>query len=169
MRVSRDEKHLQSEINGLRWKPEYVDSAIFDRAVAAVPPEKRDAAFQAYLRDRRDTATPLSTTLLLERLDEGHLLKPASCRHLLDILQQTTTMPDRLKAGVPDGWTIGHKTGTSGEWRGVTAATNDVGIITGPKGEKIYISVFIAESRASAADRAALIANIARMAIENYK
>jgi beta-lactamase class A len=167
--TARDEKHLQSAINGIEWKPEYVDPAIFDRAVAAVPPEKRDAAFQTYLHDTRDTATPLAMTRLLDSLDKDDLLRPESRQHLLDILRQTTTMPDRLKAGVPDGWTIGHKTGTSGEWRGVTAATNDVGIITGPKGENIYISVFIAESRASAADRAALIASIARMAIDNYK
>ena len=167
--VDRDEKHLQSDINGLEWRPEYVDPARFDRAVAAVPDNKRDAAFSSYLHDTRDTSTPLEMTLLLQFLDERYLLWPASCEHLLDILRQTTTMPDRLKAGVPDGWTIGHKTGTSGEWRGVTAATNDVGIITGPKGEKIYISVFIAESRASATDRAALIANIARMAVDGYK
>ena len=169
IRISRDEKHLQSEINGLEWKPEYVDPAVFDRAVAAVPPARRDAAFQAYLRDTRDTATPVDLTLLVEFLDKGRLLSPASCQHLLDILRQTTTMPDRLKAGVSDGWTIGHKTGTSGDWGGMTAATNDVGILTGPNQEKIYISIFIAESRASAADRAALMANIARMAIENYK
>jgi beta-lactamase class A len=171
IRIDRDEKHLQSDINGLEWRPEYVDPAAFERAVASVPPDKRDAAFQAYLRDERDTSTPLAMTILLEFLSsqQNHLLSPESRAHLLDILQQTTTTPDRLKAGVPAGWTIGHKSGTSGDWRGVNAATNDVGIITGPAGEKIYISVFIAESRASAADRAALIANIARTAIENYK
>ena len=107
-------------------------------------------------------------TEMLERLASGRLLSPSSTKRLLEILSQTTTFPDRLKAGVPDGWTIGHKTGTSGTWRGVTAATNDVGILTGPKGESISIAVFIAESRASDKDRAKLMADIARAIITNY-
>jgi beta-lactamase class A len=107
-------------------------------------------------------------TVLLGRLAGGGLLSPASTKRLLEILTQTTTFPDRLKAGVPDGWTIGHKTGTSGAWRGVTAAFNDVGILTGPKGETISIAVFIAESKASDKDMAKLMADIARAIATKY-
>ena len=58
VRVDRDEKHLQTEINGLDWRDEYLDPPALDRAIDAVPEAQRDAAFQAYLRDRRDTSTP---------------------------------------------------------------------------------------------------------------
>ncbi len=139
-----------------------------DRAIDAVPEAQRDAAFQAYLHDRRDTSTPRGMTILLDKLAAGRLLSSSSTQFLLDTLKQTTTFPDRLKAGVPDGWTIGHKTGTSGSWRGVTAAFNDVGILTGPKGETISIAVFIAESRASDKDMAKLMADIARAIITKY-
>jgi len=168
VRVDRDEKHLQTEINGLDWRDEYLDPPTLDRAINAVPEAQRDAAFQAYLHDRRDTSTPRGMTILLDKLAAGRLLSASSTQFLLDTLKQTTTFPDRLKAGVPDGWTIGHKTGTSGSWRGVTAAFNDVGILTGPKGETISIAVFITESKASDKDLAKLMADIARAIATKY-
>jgi beta-lactamase class A len=168
VRVDRDEKHLQTEINGLEWRDEYLDPPALDRAINAVPEAQRDAAFQAYLHDRRDTSTPRGMTILLDKLVKGRLLSSSSTQFLLDTLKQTTTFPDRLKAGVPDGWTIGHKTGTSGSWRGVTAAFNDVGILTGPKGETISIAVFITESKASDKDVAKLMADIARAIATKY-
>lgn len=169
IRVDRDEKHLQTEINGLEWRAEYLDPAAFDRAVDAVPPDKRDAAFQAYLHDERDTSTPIAMMRLLGLLRNFDLLSPSSRDHLLELLEQTTPGSDRLKAGLPEGWTIGHKTGTSGSWRGVTAATNDVGIITSPDHAVIFVAVFIADSAASDADRAGLMAKISRALIETYK
>ncbi len=168
IRVDRDEKHLQTDILALEWRDEYLDPSVLDRAIAAVPEARRDAAFAAYQRDPRDTATPRAMTIMLERLAAGILLSPSSTQRLLETLAQTTTFPDRLKAGLPVGWTIGHKTGTSGTWRGVTAATNDVGILTGPKGETISIAVFIAESKASDKDRAKLMADIARAIATKY-
>jgi beta-lactamase class A len=50
----------------------------------------------------------------------------------------------------------------------VTAATNDVGILTAPDGGHFIIAVFIADSRETSARRAALMADIARIAIANY-
>jgi beta-lactamase class A len=71
-------------------------------------------------------------TKLLQLLAENRLLSASSTRRLLEIMTQTATFPDRLKAGVSPGWILAHKTGTSGTWRGVTAATNDVGILMAP-------------------------------------
>ncbi|HKV98172.1 MAG TPA: class A beta-lactamase [Vicinamibacterales bacterium] len=168
VRVDRDEKHLQTEINDLVWRDEYLDPPVLDRAISSVPESRRDAAFQAYLKDQRDTSTPRGMTVLLESLASGRLLSASSTQFLLETLRQTTTFPDRLKAGVPDGWTIGHKTGTSGSWRGVTAAFNDVGIVTSPKGETISIAVFISDSKASDKDMAKLMADIARAMVAKY-
>jgi beta-lactamase class A len=168
VRVNRDEKHPQTESLGLEWRDEFLDPAALDRAVAAVPEATRDAAFAAYQRDARDTARPRQMTATLERLASGQLLSPSSTTRLLQILEQTTTFPDRLKAGVPEGWTIGHKTGTSGTWRGVTAAFNDVGILRGPKGETVSIAVFITDSKASDKDMAKLMADVARAIVTTY-
>ena len=71
VRFDRDEKHLQTESWGLEWRPEYVDSALLERAYAAVPQKRTDAAFRAYQRDPRDTATPLGMVSLLQSLADG--------------------------------------------------------------------------------------------------
>jgi beta-lactamase class A len=152
MRIDRDEKTLQTEIVGLAWKPEFVD-----------------AADLRYRNDVRDTATPKAMAEMLDALNRGKLLSPSSTRYVLDVMAQTVTFPDRLKAGLLPGWKIAHKTGTSGSWNGVTVATNDVGILTAPDGSSIAIAVFIGDSRAPDAARAALTAKLATAAISHRR
>ncbi len=169
VRLDRDERHLQTEILGLTWRPEYVDAAVFEKAIAAVPADQRTAAYRRYQADSRDTATPRGMAGLLQRLATGGPLSPASTRYLLEVMKQTVTFPDRLKAGVPAGWALGHKTGTSGSWQGVTAATNDVGVLKAPDGGSVAVVVFIRDSRAPSASRAALIASIAAAVTARYR
>jgi beta-lactamase class A len=63
---------------------------------------------------------------------------------------------------------VAHKTGTSSSWGGVTAATNDVGILQAPDGGLLSLAVFIGDSRASEPARAALMAQIAAAIIARY-
>lgn len=161
IRVDRDERHLQTEIVGLTWRPEYVDPVVLDRAEKTISKQQRDTAYRRYQIDPRDTATPRGMAELLQRLATGQLLTPESTRFVLNVMSQTVTFPNRLKAGVPPGWTMMHKTGTSGSWHGVTAATNDVGIMRAPDGNFISIAVFIGDSSATSQARAALMAKLA--------
>ncbi len=165
IRIDRDERHLQTEIVGLTWRPEYVDAALLDRAIAAVPKEKRAQAFAKYQVDVRDTSTPRGMTSFLFRLVKGELISKSSTSFILQAMSECKTFPDRLKAGVNSGWQISHKTGTSGSWDGVTAATNDVGILTAPDGSQIHVAVFIADSRRTSAERGELMAKIASAVI----
>jgi beta-lactamase class A len=167
MRIDRDERHLQTETAGLTWRPEFVDAAVLERAKSAVPADVRERAFRTYLRDPRDTATPVGMASFLHKLASGQLLSRTSTAHLLSVMRRTATGPDRLKAGIPKGWTLAHKTGTSGTHRGVTVATNDVGVLTAPDGSRISVAVFVAESRRPPKERAALIAEVARI-VTNY-
>jgi beta-lactamase class A len=168
VRVDRDERRLQTEIEGLTWRAAYAEPAVLKRAEAAVLPAKRDAAFAAYLKDPRDTATPAGMTILLQRLDDGQLLSPASTAHLLKVMSETRTGPDRLKAGLPAGWRLAHKTGTSGVHRGVSAALNDVGVLTAPDGGKVMVAAFVSDTRSSADAQARLIASLARAVADSY-
>jgi len=169
LRIDRDERHLQTEILGLEWRPEYVDPKLLEQAIEAVPRGRRAAAWRAYQGDLRDTSTPRAMARLLDRLAAGKLLSESSTAHLLNVLGQTVTFPDRLKAGLAPGWTIGHKTGTSGSWDGVTAATNDVGVLHAPDGGAVAVAVFVADSRASMAERAAVMAKVSAAAVEAYR
>jgi beta-lactamase class A len=165
LRLDRDERHLQTEIMGLRWRPAFVDADVLDRTIAAVPESRRNGAWRRYLNDPRDTATPAAMASFLQALAEGRLLSPQGTAHLLAIMNQTVTFPDRLKAGLTSGWTLGHKTGTSNTWQGITAATNDVGVLRSPDGRFIGIAVFIASSPETAERRASLMADLARVTI----
>jgi beta-lactamase class A len=169
VRVDRDERHLQTEIVGLEWRAEFVDGDVLERAIAGVPEQKRDEAYRFYQTDLRDTATPKGMAAFLQALSAGKLVSGDSTKYLLDVLGQTATFPDRLKAGLMEGWRLEHKTGTSGSWKGITAATNDVGILTAPDGGRISLVVFIADSHASAKERAQLMARIARATIGSYR
>lgn len=169
IRVDRDERHLQTEIDGFQWRPEFVNPDKLDQAKRRVPEHVRDASYRQYQQDPRDTATPAGMASFLSALAHGKLLSPASTAHLLSVMTGTVTGPDRLKAGVTRGWTLGHKTGTSSTWKGLTAATNDVGVLTAPDGERIVIAVFLGDTREPPAKRAALMANAARLAIAHYR
>jgi beta-lactamase class A len=75
IRVDRDERHLQTEIVGLSWQPEFVDGDLLDRKIHAVPEARRDRAFTAYQKDVRDTATPAGMAAFLIRLANGELCR----------------------------------------------------------------------------------------------
>lgn len=162
LRVDRDERHLQTEITGVSWRPEFVDSAELQRARDRVAREQKRAAFDAWLADPRDTATPRAMAAFLNRLARGALLSKASTEHLLGVMRRTRTFPTRLRAGVPADWTVAHKTGTSDDFDGLNGVTNDVGILTTPDGRTIAIAVFLAESRRPATERDAALAAAAR-------
>lgn len=169
VRVDRDERHLQTEISGLTWRQEFVDEARLAQALAKVPESKRAEAYRAYQSDPRDRATPKGMAALLHDLGAGKLVSPSSTKFLMDVMVETVTFPDRLKAGLSGGWTLGHKTGSSSTWRGVTEATNDVGILTAPDGTRIAIVVFIGNSRAPNPAKAAAMADISRATIASFQ
>lgn len=63
---------------------------------------------------------------------------------------------------------IAHKTGTSGTQNGITAATNDIGLIYLPNGKRLAIAVFVSDSSADERTREAVIAKIARAAWDRW-
>jgi beta-lactamase class A len=162
VRIDRDERHLQTETAGLEWEAAFVDADRLEAARRAVPRDVQRAAFEAYLADPRDTATPRGITLFLSKIADGSLLSAPSTARLLDVMGRTRTFPTRLRAGAPAGWQVAHKTGTSPSFEGLNATTNDVGLLTSPRGEVTAIAVFVARSRQPPERRDAVIASAAR-------
>lgn len=167
MSVDRQERDLQTQIKGLAWKPEYVDEARLDAAIKRVPEKVKDAAYSRYLSDPRDTTTPAAMACLLQKLVTGKLLSPSSTRYLLSVMERTETGPDRLLAGVPTGWKLGHKTGTSSTHKGVAGATNDVGIARNAAGEWVILVALLKSSTLDDGGRAAVLANVSRVAFKS--
>jgi beta-lactamase class A len=112
----------------------------------------------------RNWAQPEEMVALLRAFHLGRGLSPASAALLREWMTDTLTGLNRLKGLLPEGATVAHKTGTSGTVRGLTAATNDVGIVTLPDGRHLAIAVFVSDSRAAIDVREGTIARIARAA-----
>lgn len=107
-------------------------------------------------------STPEAAAKLLRALHEKRGLSETSQKLILQLMIDATTGPKRLKGLLPSGTIVAHKTGTSGTQNGITAATNDIGIIDLPNGNHIIIAVFVSDSSADEKTREETIAKIAK-------
>ena len=114
----------------------------------------------------RNWISPTAAVQLLERLISDPLLSSEANNLLLQTLTDSVTGSNRLRAGLPVGTILAHKTGTSGEHGGKAAATNDIGLITLPDGRRLAVAVFITDARADEATRDRVIALIGRAAYD---
>lgn len=87
---------------------------------------------------------------------------------LRDIMATTTTGPDKIPAGVPAGFKVAHKTGSSDRIGGIKISDNDAGVVFLPHG-KCYIVAFIMDSAESDSTNAATIAAITREIINEAR
>ena len=110
----------QNQLSGVR----------VDRSIARLLSDRRD------LRDRRDSATPKAMVTLLQQLDSGKLLRPSSRSYLLSLMARCQTGKNRMRALLPSGTPVEHKTGT------LNGLTTDVGFITLPDGRRLAIALF---------------------------
>lgn len=110
----------------------------------------------------RNSSTPDAMVVLLKKLSEGQGISAPHREMLLDFMIKTPTFPGRLKGLLPAGTVVAHKTGSSGTKKGLTRATNDVGLITLPGGKHLAVVVFVSDTKADSTTREAVIAKIAR-------
>ena len=114
---------------------------------------------QALIKDTslqyRNYSTPKAAVDVL-RASQGQKL-------LLQYMIESTPGAMRLKRLLPAGTIVAHKTGTSLTEKGITAATNDIGIITLPNGHHLGIAVFVSDSPADNATRENVIARLAKV------
>ena len=169
IRAGTEQRLLQSKIAGMNWRPEYAIDWGFQYARAELPDDYRKARLDAYVADPDDGASPVAIVEALARLKKGQLLSPASTQRMLAIMSDTDTGRSRLRAGVPEGWTVAHKTGTGQELNARVTGWNDVGLLTAPGGRTYAVAVMIAETTAPGGARNALFQNVARMVVKFHE
>jgi beta-lactamase class A len=118
---------------------------------------------QATPGDLRDTTTPLAMASLLARLVREPILSVASKAMLFAWMRGATTGRARIRAGVPAGWTVGDKTGTT------NSGGNDIAILWPRREEPIVLAVYAAEVHAPDAERDAAIASVARSVVARLR
>jgi beta-lactamase class A len=165
IRFGPGERLLQAGIAGLQWQPAFSQGNAFSAARNAVPVDRRRAAFERYIDDPVDGATPNGITSGLARLQRGELLSRESTQRLLTIMSQTHTGPNRLRGGLAPGWTISHKTGTGQVFGSEQAGYNDIGILHAPDGHHYALAVMIGRTSTPLAARMALMQDVVRATI----
>lgn len=168
IRFGPGERVLQSTTAGLVWNPSYSQGRAFYAARAALPMSVRQRALDAYLADPPDGAAPASIVGALAKLKRGEMLSPSSTRLLLDIMHQAKTGPQRIKGGVPAGWSYLHKTGTGQDLPPRSTGFNDIGIMTAPDGTSYAVAVMIGETKEPIPTRWALMQAVARAVAANH-
>lgn len=110
-----------------------------------------------------NTTTPLATTELLEKFYKGEILKETTTKYLYQVMVETSRGLTWMKAGLPEGTELAHRTGISGtNDNNLRVAMNDVGIVKLPNGKHFILSVYLKEITESQQDTEKIIADIAR-------
>lgn len=119
-----------------------------------------------------NSATPEAAAQMLEILwktAENKVIQgpssgfaPEQAKLLLKYMTESNNPAGRIKALIPADTPVAHKTGTSPTQNGLTAATNDIGIISLPNQRHVAIAVFVGDSTADQATREAVIAKITK-------
>ena len=159
VRFGPGDKIMQAAISGLAWDPSYSDRSSFERARGTVSTADRNARYAQYTQNPVDGAETAAMVKILADMRMGRY--PGS-RDVLALMAKTSTGRSRLKAGLPAGWQLLHKTGTGQTWRGRRAGFNDVGLLETPQGRSYAVAVMIGDSSSSNGVMQTAIANVSR-------
>jgi beta-lactamase class A len=108
--------------------------------------------------DEQDTTTPAAMAGLMGRLFFRDL-KADSADKLRSWFNASSTGDKRIKAGLPEGWTSGSKTGTCGN------AYNDVALVKSPNGDEYVLAIYLDRPTVDAKKAEAAIAETASAAL----
>ncbi|MER5456680.1 class A beta-lactamase [Micromonospora sp. NPDC002389] len=138
----------------------------FQRALRAVgddvtrPVRRETALNEARPGDTRDTSTPraLATSLRAYAVDDA--LPDADRALLVDWLRRNTTGDSTIRAGAPDGWVVGDKTGSGGY-----GTRNDIAVLWPPDRPPIVMAVLSNRGEKDAESDDALLARAAALTL----
>ncbi|SFF79289.1 beta-lactamase class A [Novosphingobium sp. CF614] len=115
----------------------------------------------AVVIDKRDSATPVAMVQLLAGVYQGKWLSPQSRAVLLGAMSRCVTGKHRIAAGMPEGVSVSHKTGS------LNNTSSDIGIVQTPDGRVFAVAIYVT-GQGSRPGREARIASIARTVYDGY-
>ncbi|MEU4689739.1 class A beta-lactamase [Actinoplanes sp. NPDC023714] len=141
---------LLDEVGG----PRGLQRALRDIGDGTTRVDRREPALnEAAPGDERDTSTPRALGTDLRRFVLGDLLPSSRRQRLTSLLVGNTTGDPYIRAGVPDGWRVGDKTGSGGY-----GTRNDIAVVWPPAASPLIIAVQSDRGKPGAASDDALIA-----------
>ena len=148
-------------IGGVKTVQNYIDSlGLKDFSIQASEEEMAKEWNVQY----SNWTTPISSLQLLEKFYNREILSKTSCDFLRKTLVETSTGVHRIKGQLPLNTEVAHKTGTSDTNReGLTAAVNDIGIVTLPNGKHFAICVYVSNTLENIEANEKIIADITKL------
>ena len=113
--------------------------------------------------DVRDTTTPAAMERSLQTLTLGNTLAPAQRKQLFTWLKDNTTGGTRIRAGVPNGWIVGDKTGG-----GAYGTNNDIAILFPPHCAPIVMVIYFTQNKENAPRNDAVIVSTTKLVINQF-
>lgn len=111
------------------------------------------------------TANAANIALSKFHKNNSQLLTSDSHQFLWDVMKSSKTGRKTIRAGVPKGTVVAHKTGHSGKNdTGMTAAQNDIGVVFLPDGSIYYLSILVSNSLETPEINKKIISDISNLA-----
>ena len=159
--LTRSDNHATDQLLAMLGGPPIVNAWLrahnlegirVDRTIAQLLGDRRD------LRDMRDSSTPMAMLHLLQLIDTGQALSPESRGRLLDMMGRCITGRNRIRALLPPGTPVEHKTVT------LDGYTGDIAFVTLPDHRRIAMVLFAR----GGGNRPAVIATAARAIYDGF-
>lgn len=112
--------------------------------------------------DLRDTTSPQAMAEILRKLTLGNALAEPQRAQLVEWLKGNTTGAARIRAGLPNSWIVGDKTG-SGDY----GTTNDIAVIWPDKHAPLILVIYFTQPQQQAKARNEVVAAAAKILTEN--
>lgn len=114
--------------------------------------------------DPHNTTSPAAMAANLKRLVLGDVLMPPSRERLTNWMLDCQTGANRLRAGLPKGWTVANKTGNNGK-----DAAGDIAVAWIKAGQPVLICAYTQGGAPKPEDHEALFAGIGKLVGEKLK
>jgi beta-lactamase class A len=111
-----------------------------------------------------DTSTPQDMGLSVKKIVLGDVLNSQNKALLLNWMKNNTTGYQRIRAGVPLGWSVADKTGS-----GSYGIANDIGMTWSPACKPIILSIFTISSAKNAKPNDRAIADITQALFSEFE
>jgi len=143
--------------------PEKVQDFISQQGIKDITIKVNEQQMRTWDNLYLNTTTPIATTLLLEKFYQGKILKKETSSYLYQIMVETSRGTTWMKAGLPQGTELAHRTGISNtNEQNLRAAMNDIGIVKLPNGHHFTLSIYLMNITEKREDSEKLIADITK-------
>ncbi len=143
--------------------PEGLDAVLEEIGDDVTRMERREPELSRWSPgETRDTSTPRALAEDLRAFVLGDVLGEGERAQLTEWLRTNVTGDELIRAGVPEGWVVGGKTGTGSAY----GARNDIAVVWPPDGAPIVMAIMSNRTEKDAEYDNALIAEAASVVVD---